>query len=95
MFIVPKNVQNRLARIPAELRIVRYEAHENCDEIFVEIPKPEIQECPHCGSGHCVIKDQGRMRTVRHIRYFVFKELVKVFLVRPSFLAHCPVCEVS
>ena len=69
MFIVPKNVQNRLAKLPAELRITRYESHQNCDEIFVEITNPTVQPCPHCGSEHTVIKDQGRMRTVRHLSY--------------------------
>lgn len=66
---VPKNVINRLSRLPEELIIIDFIRHAHSDEIVVDIPRPETVTCNYCGSERCNIKDSGRMRTVRHLAF--------------------------
>ncbi len=66
---VPKNVINRLAKLPRELIIIDFIPHLHYDEIVVEIPHPEIVSCPYRTSEHCNIKDQSRKRSVRHLAF--------------------------
>ena len=66
---VPKNIVNRLTRLPEELKILDFIPHLHSDEIVVDIPRPDVVPCPYCISEHCIIKDQGRNRTVRHLAF--------------------------
>lgn len=56
---------NRLVGLPAELKMEGLVSHAHCTEVKVSFP-PNPRLCPKCGSTHCVIKDSGRERTVRH-----------------------------
>ena len=66
---VPKNVLNRLVKLPKELIIDDFIPHVRHDEIVVEIPRPETVPCPYCNSEHCNIKDNGRKRSVHHLAF--------------------------
>ena len=66
---VPKNVLNRLVKLPKELIIIDFIPHVHYDELVVGIPRPETVPCPYCTSEHCNIKDQGRKRSIRHLAF--------------------------
>ncbi len=62
-----KKITNKLAHLPQEITIDRMEEHPHTLELFISFPAPEIRACPRCGSNDCVIKDSGRVQTVRHV----------------------------
>lgn len=57
---------NYLAGLPAEITIVRIIPHAHCTELVISFPPPAQRICPKCHGSYCVIKDSGRMQTVRH-----------------------------
>lgn len=58
-----------LMGLPAEITVGRITSHAHCDKLFISFSKPKELSCPRCGSFHCVVKDSGRDRTVRHTPY--------------------------
>ena len=59
---------NRRYQLPPEVEVisdVEDPAHNRID-IHISFPSPE-RMCPRCGSHNCVVKDSGRMQTVRHL----------------------------
>jgi transposase len=60
-------ITNQLIHLPSEVTINSMETHEHSFELFLSFPPPQERICPDCGSTHCVVKDSGRMQTVRHI----------------------------
>ena len=58
---------NRLAGLPAEIKVEKIVSHAHSTELFVSFLPPSQRVCPKCQGTNCVIKDNGRKRTVRHI----------------------------
>jgi len=58
---------NYLAALPGDMTITNIVKRENCDEFYITFKPPEHRSCPHCGSNNCVIKDSGRVQTIRHV----------------------------
>ena len=65
---IPKSLQlNRLAGLPAEVKVEKLVSHPHSMEFYISFPPPAERFCPKCHSSNCVIKDNGRVRTLRHI----------------------------
>ena len=60
-----QKITNKLAALPQDISIDRYEEHHNTIELFVSYPTEE-RICPYCGSHDCVIHSSGHMETIRH-----------------------------
>ena len=60
-----QKITNKLAALPQDISIDRYEEHHNTIELFVSYPAEE-RICPYCGSHDCVIHSSGHMETIRH-----------------------------
>ena len=58
---------NRLAGLPAEVKVEKIISHAHSTELVISFPPPPQRICPKCQGTDCVVKDSGRMRTVRHI----------------------------
>ena len=60
-----QKITNKLAALPQDISIDRYEEHHNTIELFVSYPAEE-RICPYCGSHDCVIHSSGHMENIRH-----------------------------
>jgi len=60
---------NRTYQLPPDVKIRSTVEHpaENRIDVSVILPNKLERTCPCCGSHHCVIKDSGKDRTVRHV----------------------------
>ena len=58
----------RLYQLPPDITIISSveSPARNRIDITVETP-PQERICPHCGSRNCIVKDSGRLQTVRHL----------------------------
>lgn len=58
----------RLYQLPPDITIISSveSPAQNRIDLTVETP-PQERICPHCGSRNCIVKDSGRMQTVRHL----------------------------
>lgn len=58
----------RLYQLPPDITIISSveSPARNRIDITVETP-PQERICPHCGSRNCIVKDSGRIQTVRHL----------------------------
>ena len=61
-----KKITNKLAHLPQDITIDRYEEHHDSMELFISYP-PEERICPDCGSHDCVIHSSGHPETIRHL----------------------------
>lgn len=60
---------HHLYQIPSDVEIKSSVENSALNRIDLSVTIPEQKEriCPCCGSHHCVIKDSGKNRTVRHV----------------------------
>jgi len=56
-----------LAGLPEDATITNIVKREHCDELYITFKSPEYRSCPYCGSNNCIIKDAGRVQTIRHV----------------------------
>lgn len=60
-------ITNQMLHLPNEVHIDKVQSHPHSFELFISFPPSQERICPDCGSTRCVVKDSGRMQTVRHI----------------------------
>ena len=61
-----QKITNKLAGLPQDVTIDRYEEHNKTIELFISY-RPEERTCPYCKSHDCVIHSSGHTETVRHL----------------------------
>ena len=61
-----KKITNKLAGLPQDVTIERYEEHDKTLELFISY-RAEERICPYCGNHDCVIHSSGHNETVRHL----------------------------
>ena len=60
-------LNNKLAQLPNEIRIDRFESHDHSLELFISWPAPSETRCPECSSCSCIGKGRTGIKTVYHV----------------------------